>query len=250
MLELRSLSKRYDGAVAVAPLDLACGEGETTVLIGPSGCGKSTVLRLIAGLVAPDSGHVVMAGQVLGRDNVRALRHRMGYVIQEGGLFPHLTAGANVALLVRHLGWPAARIATRMAELAALVHVDSGLLARYPGELSGGQRQRISLMRALMPDPQLLLLDEPLGALDPMIRSRLQEELRDIFRRLGKTVVLVTHDMAEAAFFASSIVLMRAGHVVQRGSLEDLVSRPAEAFVTEFITAQRRPLEALMAVTR
>lgn len=250
MLELRSLGKSYDGAVAVAPLDLTCGAGETTVLIGPSGCGKSTLLRLIAGLVAPDSGQVVVAGQVLAPDNVRALRHRMGYVIQEGGLFPHLTAGANVALLVRHLGWPQARIAARMAELAALVHVDPGLLARYPAELSGGQRQRMSLMRALMPDPELLLLDEPLGALDPMIRSRLQEDLRDIFRRLGKTVVLVTHDMAEAAFFASSIVLMRDGVVVQRGTLQDLVSRPAEAFVMEFITAQRRPLEALMAATR
>ncbi|MDZ7752834.1 MAG: ATP-binding cassette domain-containing protein [Gammaproteobacteria bacterium] len=249
MLELRALSKSYDGTVAVAPLDLACLPGETTVLIGPSGCGKSTLLRLITGLVAPDAGQVVVAGQVLGPDNVRALRHRMGYVIQEGGLFPHLTAGANVGLLVRHLGWPETRIAGRLAELARLVHVAPELLMRYPAELSGGQRQRVGLMRALMPDPELLLLDEPLGALDPMIRSRLQEDLRHIFRRLGKTVVLVTHDIAEAAFFASSIILMRAGHVVQRGTLEDLVRRPAEAFVTEFITAQRRPLEALMAAT-
>jgi osmoprotectant transport system ATP-binding protein len=250
VIEFQGVSRQYDGQIALAPLDLRCEPGKTTVLIGPSGCGKSTLLRLVAGLIAPDTGRVLIDGEPLGEHNLQALRHRMGYVIQEGGLFPHLTARANVTLLVRHLGWPASRIDARVDELSALTHVGADLLDRYPAELSGGQRQRVGLMRALMPDPDLLLLDEPLGALDPMIRSRLQDELRDIFATLRKTVILVTHDMAEAAFFADRIVLLRAGHLVQQGTLADLVHNPADPFVDEFITAQRRPLEALLAAVR
>jgi osmoprotectant transport system ATP-binding protein len=210
------------------------------VLIGPSGCGKSTLLRLMIGLIVPDEGAVRFDGTRLARQSIRAARHRMGYVIQEGGLFPHLTGRANAALLARHLGWSAARIDDRLAELADLVQLPPDRLGQYPTELSGGQRQRVSLMRALMLDPDVLLLDEPLGALDPMIRADLQSDLRDIFRTLGKTVVLVTHDMGEAGYFADRIVLLRDGRVVQTGPLDDLVERPAEPFVEAFIRAQRQ----------
>lgn len=250
MIEFQSVSKHYAEQAALSAIDLRCEPGETTVLIGPSGCGKSTLLRLLVGLISPDSGRVSIGGELLGTHNLQDIRHRTGYVIQDGGLFPHLTAAANVTLLVRHLGWNAERIDARLAELAKLTHVRTELLERYPWALSGGQRQRMSLMRALMPDPDLLLLDEPLGALDPMIRSRLQEELREIFRALGKTVLLVTHDIAEAAFFADSIVLLRDGRLVQQGSLTDFLDTPADPFVSEFINAQRRPLEALLAATR
>ena len=169
----------------------------------------------------------------------------MGYVIQEGGLFPHLPVRDNVAVMARHLRRDAAWIDTRLAELAELVHLPAELMERFPAELSGGQRQRVSLMRALMLDPELLLLDEPLGALDPMIRYRLQQDLRAIFERLGKTVVLVTHDVAEAAFFGETLVLMREGRIVQTGSLRGLARSPAEPFVEQFITAQREPAARL-----
>jgi osmoprotectant transport system ATP-binding protein len=169
----------------------------------------------------------------------------MGYVIQEGGLFPHLSGRDNVALLARHLGWDRPRIDARLAELAALTHFPADGLARYPAELSGGQQQRVALMRALMLDPAVLLLDEPLGALDPMIRFELQTELRDIFRSLGKTVVLVTHDMGEAAYLGDTLVLLRAGRIVQQGSAADLVRAPADAFVARFVTAQRHVADAL-----
>lgn len=250
MVEFQAIFKRYAGHTALAAIDFRCESGETTALIGPSGCGKSTLLRLIVGLIQPDAGHVLIDGERLNEHNIQTMRHRTGYVIQEGGLFPHLTARANTTLLVRHLGWSADRIEARVNELAELAHVPADLLDRYPDELSGGQRQRVSLIRALMPDPDLLLLDEPLGALDPMIRGSLQEELREIFRTLGKTVILVTHDIAEAAFFADSIVLLRDGRLMQKGSLTNLVNTPAEPFVSEFINAQRRPLEALLAATR
>jgi osmoprotectant transport system ATP-binding protein len=220
-------------------MDLTVAAGRTTVLIGPSGCGKSTLLRLILGLVAPSSGTVVFDGRAVTAHNLLELRRRMGYVIQDGGLFPHLTAGDNVTLMARHLGWPMERTSARLDELRALTRLPADALDRYPSQLSGGQCQRVSLMRALMLDPDLLLLDEPLGALDPMIRAELQAELRAIFRRLGKTVVLVTHDLAEAGFFADTICLLRAGTIVQTGTLAALVDDPADAFVERFVNAQR-----------
>jgi osmoprotectant transport system ATP-binding protein len=154
-------------------------------------------------------------------------------------LFPHLTAHDNVTLMANYLGWRREAIDARVSELAGLVHISPEMLARFPKGLSGGQRQRIALMRALMLDPRVLLMDEPLGALDPMIRFDLQNELKDIFARLDKTVVLVTHDMHEAAHFAEEIILFREGKLVQRGSFDDLLLSPAEAFVTDFIRAQR-----------
>jgi len=226
-------------------VDLSIASGQTTVLIGPSGCGKSTILRLIIGLQTPDEGSIHFAGQVLKRDSLPTLRQRMGYVIQDGGLFPHLCARDNVALMARYLRWPDARIATRIAELAELTHFPVDALDRFPIQLSGGQQQRVSLMRALMLDPEVLLLDEPLGALDPMIRRDLQADLRDVFTSLGKTVLMVTHDLGEAAFFADTVVLLRAGRIVQQGTMEQLLREPADDFVQRFIQAQRSPLETM-----
>jgi osmoprotectant transport system ATP-binding protein len=232
-------SKHYGSVVALDDINLAFTAGSTTALIGSSGSGKSSVLRLLLGLEWPDRGCVKADGRPLERSQLLALRRRVGYVIQDGGLFPHLTALGNLALLPRHLGWSAERIRQRAEELAALTHLPRNVLERYPAELSGGQRQRVALMRGLMPDPDALLLDEPLGALDPLVRHELQDELKLIFNQLGKTVIVVTHDLAEAAWFAERLVLMRKGKVVQDGSLKDLRERPADPFVTRFVEAQR-----------
>ncbi|MFZ0468294.1 MAG: ATP-binding cassette domain-containing protein [Thiogranum sp.] len=247
MLVLSQVCKRYGATQALTATDIQVSNGETLVLIGPSGCGKSTLLRLIAGLVQPDSGTITFEGSALTPANILLARRRMGYVIQEGGLFPHLNVRENVTVMARYLRRDAAWIDGRLAELAQLVRLPQELMTRFPAELSGGQRQRVSLMRALMLDPDLLLLDEPLGALDPMIRYQLQQELKTIFAELGKTVVLVTHDIAEAAFFGQTLVLMRDGRIVQTGSFRDLARNPAEAFVEEFISAQREPMAQLAA---
>ena len=237
---LEHASKRYGNVQALNNINLDFTAGSTTALIGSSGSGKSTVLRLLLGLDYPDAGNIKVDGRVLGSAHVLELRRRVGYVIQEGGLFPHLTAQGNLALLPRHLGWSAEKIRQRAEELAALTHLPLDVLRRYPAELSGGQRQRVALMRALMADPDALLLDEPLGALDPIVRHELQDELKRIFEQLGRTVIIVTHDLAEAAWFAERLVLMRSGAVVQDGSLQDLRERPVDPFVTRFVEAQRR----------
>jgi osmoprotectant transport system ATP-binding protein len=189
--------------------------------------------------VRPDAGEVRFRDRPLDRDTLSAVRTRMGYVVQDGGLFPHLDARANVTLRARTLRWPAARITERLDQLMALARLPPELLTRFPAQLSGGQRQRVSLLRALLLDPEVLLLDEPLGALDPLVRADLQEDLAAIFRTLRKTVVLVTHDLAEASFFSRDLVLLREGRLVQRGSLDDLVQRPVDAFVSSFVRAQR-----------
>jgi osmoprotectant transport system ATP-binding protein len=242
MIELLGVSKSYAGTVVLAALDLQIGPRQTTVLIGPSGCGKSTLLRLMIGLIRPDTGLVKVDGTELTEATVLEIRQRLGYVIQDGGLFPHLTARDNVVLMARHLGWNPDRIEARIAELADLTRFPREGLARFPAQLSGGQRQRVSLMRALMLEPEFVLLDEPLAALDPMVRAELQADLREIFRTLATTVVLVTHDLAEAGWFAGEIVLLRAGRIVQRGPLEALLEQPAEPFVTQFVTASRQIL--------
>jgi osmoprotectant transport system ATP-binding protein len=243
LVTLDNVSKTYGRRVALQPVSLEIPRGRTTSLIGPSGCGKSTLLRMIVGLVQPDTGEVRIDGQALTPHNVERLRHAIGYVIQDGGLFPHLTVAQNVALLPRHLGRPQQDIEARLDVLSTLVSIPRDALSRYPQQLSGGQRQRVGLMRALMMDPPLLLLDEPLGALDPVTRYELQEELKAIFQQLGKTVVIVTHDMGEAAYFAEDIVMMREGRIVQRGSITDLVERPAEPYVSQFVRAQRAPIK-------
>ncbi len=241
MLQLQQVSKSFAQVAAVAAVDLQIGGGEAVALIGPSGCGKSTLLRLMVGLLQPDSGEVRLDGQRLAGPALSTLRQQLGYVIQSGGLFPHLSATANVTLMARHLRWEKSRIDSRLSELADLVRLPATALARFPHQLSGGQSQRVSLMRALMLDPRVLLLDEPLGALDPMIRRDLQVDLRSIFRRLEKTVVLVTHDLAEASYFTSRLVLMDGGRIVQQGSFEELSQNPATPFVSRFVAAQRPP---------
>jgi osmoprotectant transport system ATP-binding protein len=239
LVELTNVSKTYADAPALHSTNLAIERGKTTVLIGPSGCGKSTLLRLIIRLVEPDSGTINFDGFAVTPDNVEKLRRRIGYVIQEGGLFPHLTARANVLLMARHLEKASNEMESRLSELSTLTRFPQNALARYPVELSGGQRQRVSLMRALMLSPELLLLDEPLGALDPLVRASLQKDLKEIFARLQQTALLVTHDLAEAAYLGDEIVLMNDGRIVQRGSIADFREKPASAFVSEFINAQR-----------
>lgn len=246
MFELKGVSKSFGDTQALYATDLVVAPEKTTVLIGQSGCGKSTLIRLMVGLLLPDSGSITFEGESLTLENAPVLRRKMGYVIQEGGLFPHLTARENICLMANYLGDEAGQTAGHLTDLCELSHFPIEGLDRYPAELSGGQRQRVSLMRALMLDPDVLLLDEPLGALDPMIRSGLQEELRDIFRTLNKTVVMVTHDIGEAGYFGDEIVLLREGRIVQSGSLESLVKEPANSFVSAFINAQRSPLEGIV----
>lgn len=246
MLELRGVSKKYGKSIALHTTDMRIRPGCTTALLGPSGCGKSTLLRVMVGLIPPTSGEVIFDGETITPHNARQLRQRMGYVIQEGGLFPHLTARQNATIMARHLGWERDRIETRLTELARLVELPIEWLARYPLQLSGGQRQRVSMMRALFLDPALILLDEPMGALDPLIRSELQRQLKEIFTELKKTVIMVTHDIGEAGFLAEEIMLLKAGRIVQRGTLETLVRTPADPFVAQFINAQRSPLESIV----
>jgi osmoprotectant transport system ATP-binding protein len=228
-------------------MDLTVPVGQTTVLIGQSGSGKSTLLRLMLGLVHPDTGHVFFHGAELTPQTILSLRRRMGYGIQGGGLFPHLTAAGNVCLMAKYLRWPQSRIDAQLKELTQLTQFPEGGLERYPSELSGGQAQRVSLMRALMLGPEVILLDEPLGALDPVTRFELQTDLKIVFQKLGKTVVLVTHDIGEAAYFGQTLFLLRDGHIIQQGTLEQLVKAPADPFVTRFIQAQRTPMDAFPA---
>lgn len=240
MLVATDVQKSFGPLKAVLPTTLSVQAGQRLVLIGPSGCGKSTLLRLLIGLIPNDGGTVVLGDEVLTPENAeRIRRERLGYVIQSGGLFPHLTARENVGLLATFLGQDESAIAQRTDELGALVQLRREVLDRFPGQLSGGQRQRIALMRALFTNPDVLFLDEPLGAVDPMTRIELQSELRQVFDQIQTTVVMVTHDLAEAAFFGDEIALMRSGRVVQKGPLQALANAPAEPFVTEFLTAHR-----------
>jgi osmoprotectant transport system ATP-binding protein len=242
LFKLIDISKQFGSAPAVQGVSLEVLPNRSTVLIGPSGCGKSTLLRLMTGLIQPDGGAVLFDGEPLVPARLGAVRLRIGYVIQEGGIFPHLTGLGNVTLMARHLRRPPDDVRRRVEELCALTRLPHELLSRFPAEMSGGQRQRVALMRALMLDPDVLLLDEPLASLDPMVRFDLQNDLAQIFRSLNKTVVLVTHDINEAGFFGDVIVLMRAGRIVQQGTLPDLLQRPVEPFVEQFVRAQRGPL--------
>ena len=231
MIELRRVTKRFGARAVVDDVSLTVAAGTTHVLLGSSGSGKSTILRLVLGLLTADAGEVLV--------DTRAI----GYVVQEGALYPHLTAARNVTLPARAAGWDEPAQRDRLSALAELTGLERHLLDRYPAELSGGQRQRVSLMRALMLDPPLLMLDEPLGALDPIARAELQTQLAAIFRTLGKTVVLVTHDVREAFVFGATIALLSDGRVVQQGTFADLARRPATPFVAEFLRAQAPPPE-------
>ncbi len=222
--------------VSVDGVSLVVPAGTTLCLIGTSGSGKTTTLRMINRLVEPTSGSVRIDGRDVNERDPIALRRGIGYVTQRGGLFPHLTVAQNVGLLLRLEGWSEARVGERVQELLERVAL-SGLGGRYPRELSGGQRQRVGVARALALDPPHLLMDEPFGALDPITRRELQGELARLWKKLEKTVIVVTHDLAEAFALGDRVALMRAGKIVQEGTEADFRERPADAFVAEFVAA-------------
>lgn len=239
MIKFKEVTKRYGTNEVLHSIDLEVPEGKTLILIGPSGCGKSTMLRMMTGLIEPTKGAIEFEGHKVQSKDWTGLRRRMGYVIQDGGLFPHFSARDNVLLMAKHLKMPHDQQLFRLKELCELTMFPEEGLSRYPLELSGGQCQRVSLMRALMLNPEVLLLDEPLGSLDPMVRNSLQSDLKNIFYKLKKTVVMVTHDMGEAAYLGDEIVLMLKGKIVQKGVLKDFFEHPADPIVTEFIHSQR-----------
>jgi osmoprotectant transport system ATP-binding protein len=240
MLDLTNISKSFGGKPVLHDVNLHIPKGATHALIGSSGSGKTTLLRITLGLLPFDRGYVRIEGHAMLSFTPAQWAERIGYVPQEGGLFPHLTGRGNIVLIAKFRGWSAAKIKSRSDELGELVGLAPEILDRYPHEMSGGQRQRVAIMRAAFLDPPVMLLDEPMGALDPLIRVSLQSELKSIFKRLGKTVLLVTHDLSEAVFLAEGITLLHEGHVVQSGSYRDLLLNPAHDFVRHFIQAQRR----------
>lgn len=240
MIDFKSVNKSFNGISVLKELSFTVPAGQTFALIGLSGSGKTTALKLIAGIHTPDTGYVKVNGVTLAKSTIGDVRSSIGYVIQDGGLFPHLTGFENLEIVGQEVGWDETRIRERIAELATLTQLRLELLDKYPRELSGGQRQRVGLMRALLLDPPILLLDEPLGALDPITRSELQKELRDLCQALKKTVVLVTHDLFEAGYLADHILLLNEGHILQQGNLSNLVGTPASAFVRKFVESQKR----------
>ena len=235
LVSLHQVSKRFGAVQALDRLSLQIAPGEFTLLIGASGSGKSTLLRLINRLIEPDSGEIRVQGQDIRSAAPEDLRRRMGYVIQSIGLFPHWTVARNIATVPALLGWPAARIADRVHTLLSLLGLTPDEFGpRYPHQLSGGQQQRVGVARALAADPEILLMDEPFGALDPVNRAALQTELARIQRDTGKTIVMVTHDIAEALQLASRIVLLDRGRILQAGPPAELLLAPAQPAVSDF----------------
>ncbi len=242
MIRLEGVSKRYaNGVLAVNALDLEVAEGEVGMLLGPSGCGKTTVLKMINRLIEPTAGRILIGGEDVTRTDPVQLRRRMGYVIQQVGLFPHQTVGENVATVCRLLGWERDRIRRRVDELLHLVGLDPGRFRdRYPHQLSGGQRQRVGVARALGVDPPVLLMDEPFGAIDPINRDRLQQQFLRLQQEVRKTVVFVTHDVDEAVRLGDRIAVLREGGVLEQyAPPAEVLGRPASPFVAEFVGADR-----------
>ena len=236
MIEFKGVSKSYGGTRVIDTLNLTVTRGELLVLIGASGSGKSTLLKMINRLETHDAGEILFDGQDITMVNAQALRLRMGYAIQSVGLFPHWTVARNIATVPQLLGWAAPRMAARVDALLALFDLPPDFYRhRYPHELSGGQQQRVGVARALAGDPDLLLMDEPFGALDPVIRSALQGEVQRIHRATGKTIVMVTHDLDEALRLATRIVLLDRGRVLQVATPLDLLAHPANAQVLDFL---------------
>jgi len=242
MIRLERVSKRYGGGtVAVADLTLEIGDGELTVLVGPSGCGKTTTLRMINRLIEPTSGRILIAGEnVLTQDPVQ-MRRGIGYVIQQGGLFPHRRVFDNVAVVPRLLGWDGHRVERRVNELLELVGLEPNSYARrFPHELSGGERQRVGVARALGADPPVLLMDEPFGAVDPVTRQRLQNQFLELQQELKKSIVFVTHDIEEAAKLGDRIAVLSTGGVLEQyDTPAEILGRPATPFVADFVGADR-----------
>jgi len=242
MFKLDSVTVSYDHHVAVNSISISFYRSATTVLLGTSGSGKSTILRLLLGLVEPAAGRVFYRDISLSELNLIKVRQEIGFMTQQGGLFPHLTVEENICLMPECLKWKPKRMTDRMQDLFSMTRLDMDLLHRYPHEISGGQRQRAALIRSLMLDPPSILLDEPLGALDPLTRFDLQNDLRRIFKELGKTVILVTHDLHEARFFADIIHILYDGSLLQSGTFDEIVSKPANGLVARFVSAQRHQI--------
>lgn len=246
MIEIDRLTKRLGDTLIVDDVSMVVEAGTIAVVVGTSGAGKSTLLRMINRLIAPTSGRVLIDGQDTMSIPEDALRHRLGYVIQGNGLFPHRTVAGNIATVPRLLGWDAKRIARRVDDLMTLFQLDPAEFAKkYPHELSGGQQQRVGVARALAAEPALLLMDEPFGALDPVIRNKAQEDLLSIQRRFGTTIVLVTHDMEEAFRLGDRIAVMDDARLLQYGTPAELLTRPAGEFVERLVGTTERPFRLL-----
>jgi osmoprotectant transport system ATP-binding protein len=242
MIKLSQVTKTFPGTTtpAVDRLSLNIDEGEVVVLVGPSGCGKTTTLKMINRLIEPSGGTITVNGQDVLSLQAHELRRSIGYVIQQIGLFPHKTIGANIATVPNLLGWDKAKTEARVAELVELVELPADALRRYPSELSGGQRQRVGVARALAADPPVLLMDEPFGAVDPIVRANLQDELISLQSRLQKTIVLVTHDIDEAIKVGDRVaILSEGGHLEQYASPTEILRSPANEFVADFLGSDR-----------
>jgi osmoprotectant transport system ATP-binding protein len=241
MIEMEHVTKRFgaNAAPAVDDLSLTIPEGVTVALVGPSGCGKTTTMRMINRLIDPTEGRIAVNGEDVRSVDPVIFRRHIGYVIQQVGLFSHMTIAQNIGAVPKLLGWPKAKIMARNEELIGLVGLETAMLSRYPRQLSGGQRQRVGVARALAADPPVLLMDEPFGAIDPIARTRLQNEFRQILQRVRKTVVMVTHDIDEAVRMGDRIAIMRAGKIVQYDTPDEILLRPANAFVEDFVGADR-----------
>jgi osmoprotectant transport system ATP-binding protein len=241
-LELRSVSKRYPGQrePAIADLSFSVGAGEVCVLVGPSGSGKTTAMRLINRMIPLTGGDIVLGGRSVLEREPNELRREIGYVIQQIGLFPHLSVGDNIATVPQLLGWDRERIRARVDELIELIGLDRDIAQRYPAQLSGGQRQRVGVARALAADPPLMLMDEPFGAIDPITRARLQDEFLRLQEQVRKTVVFVTHDIDEAIKMGDRIAILRqGGKLAQYDTPAEILTNPADEFVAEFVGADR-----------
>lgn len=250
MIEVVNLTKEYDGTVVVDDVSLTIAARSITVIVGTSGSGKTTLLRMINRLVEPSSGVIRIDEQNILNMPGYKLRRSIGYAIQGHGLFPHRTVAQNIATVPELLGWDKARINAKVAELLDLFQLDPTLYAdRFPSELSGGQQQRVGVARALAAEPNILLMDEPFGALDPIIRAKAQDDLLAIQKKLGVTIVLVTHDMDEAFHLADRIAVMDKGKIVQYGRPAELVLKPATDFVRTMIGERERPLRLLSVAT-
>jgi osmoprotectant transport system ATP-binding protein len=242
MIRLDRVSKSFPGAVSVAvdELTLEVGDGEFVTLVGPSGCGKTTTLKMINRIIEPTSGRIEVGGRDTMTLEPHELRRSIGYVIQQVGLFPHRTIAQNIATVPDLLEWPRDRVEARVRELAATVGLDQEMLSRYPSALSGGQQQRVGVARALAADPPVLLMDEPFGAVDPILRGRLQHEFLDLHDRLGKTVVFVTHDIDEALLLGDRVAILNVGGILEQyDTPEAILARPANRFVEDFLGGER-----------
>ena len=241
-IEFRSVTKTFPGASysAVDHVSLTVQEGEFVTILGSSGCGKTTLLKMVNRLYEPDSGSIILFGEDISTVDVVKVRRRIGYVIQQIGLFPHYTVADNIATVPKLLGWDKEKIAARVEELLTLVGLEAKEFRdRYPAQLSGGQQQRIGLARALAVDPKIMLMDEPFGAIDSITREKLQDELRSLHREMGKTILFVTHDIEEAFKLGDRVIIMNEGNILQFDTPEAIIRQPADPFVQSLVDSAK-----------